>query len=182
MDLSLGFLFCSVDLYFCLCASTMLSWWLWLCSRAWSQTGWFFQFQSSFLKIALAIWGFFCISIQIVKLFVLVLWKISLVAWYGGEGNGNPLQYSCLENPMHQEPGRLQPMRLLGVGHNWATSLSLFTFTYWEGNGNSLQCSCLENPRDGRAWWAAVYGVAQSRTWLKWLGRSSSLIGIALNL
>jgi len=33
-----------------------------------------------------------------------------------------------------------------------------------EGNGNPLQCSCLENPRDGRAWWAAVYGVAQSRT------------------
>ena len=36
-----------------------------------------------------------------------------------------------------------------------------------EGNGNPLQCSCLENPRDGRAWWAAVYGVAQSRTRLK---------------
>ena len=33
-----------------------------------------------------------------------------------------------------------------------------------EGNGNPLQCSCLENPRDSRAWWAAVYGVAQSRT------------------
>ena len=33
-----------------------------------------------------------------------------------------------------------------------------------EGNGNPLQCSCLENPRDGEAWWAAVYGVAQSRT------------------
>ena len=36
-----------------------------------------------------------------------------------------------------------------------------------EGNGNPLQCSCLENPRDGRAWWAAVYGVAQSQTRLK---------------
>ena len=35
-----------------------------------------------------------------------------------------------------------------------------------EGNGNLLQCSCLENPRDGEAWWAAVYGVTQSRTWL----------------
>ena len=33
-----------------------------------------------------------------------------------------------------------------------------------EGNGNPLQCSCLENPRDGGAWWAAVYGVAQSWT------------------
>ena len=38
-----------------------------------------------------------------------------------------------------------------------------------EGNGNPLQCSCLENPRDGAAWWAAVYGVIQSWTWLKWL-------------
>ena len=36
-----------------------------------------------------------------------------------------------------------------------------------EGNGNPLQCSCLENPRDGGAWWAAIYGVAQSRTQLK---------------
>ena len=43
-----------------------------------------------------------------------------------------------------------------------------------EGNGNPLQCSCLENPRDGRAWWAAVYGVAQSRTRLKQLSSSSS--------
>jgi len=36
-----------------------------------------------------------------------------------------------------------------------------------EGNGNPLQCSCLENPRDGGAWWAAIYGVAQSQTRLK---------------
>ena len=43
-----------------------------------------------------------------------------------------------------------------------------------EGNGSPLQCSCLENPRDGGAWWAAVYGVAQSQTQLKRLGRSSS--------
>ena len=43
-----------------------------------------------------------------------------------------------------------------------------------EGNGNPLQCSCLENPRDGGAWWAAVYGVAQSRTRLKQLSSSST--------
>ena len=43
-----------------------------------------------------------------------------------------------------------------------------------EGNGNPLQCSCLENPRDGGACWAAVCGVTQSRTWLKWLSSSSS--------
>ena len=43
-----------------------------------------------------------------------------------------------------------------------------------EGNGNPLQCSCLENPRDERAWWAAIYGAAQSRTRLKQLSSSSS--------
>ena len=43
-----------------------------------------------------------------------------------------------------------------------------------EGNGNPLQCFCLENPRDGRAWWAADYGVSQSWARLKWLSSSSS--------
>ena len=43
-----------------------------------------------------------------------------------------------------------------------------------EGNGNPLQCSCLEKPRDRGAWWAAIYGVAQGRTRLKWLSCSSS--------
>ena len=41
-----------------------------------------------------------------------------------------------------------------------------------EGNGNPLQCFCLENPRDGGAWWAAMYGVTQSQTRLKWLSSS----------
>ena len=45
-----------------------------------------------------------------------------------------------------------------------------------EGNGNPLQCSCLENSRDGGAWWAAVYGLAQSRTRLKRLSSSSSSV------
>ena len=44
-----------------------------------------------------------------------------------------------------------------------------------EGNGNPLQCSCLENPRDRGAWSAAIYGVAQSRTRLKWFSSSSSM-------
>ena len=46
-----------------------------------------------------------------------------------------------------------------------------------EGNGNPLQCSCLENPRDRGDWWATVYGVTQSRTRLKWLSSSSSIVG-----
>ena len=46
-----------------------------------------------------------------------------------------------------------------------------------KGMLTTLQCSCLENPRDGGAWWAAVYGVAQSRTRLKPLSSSSSSLG-----
>ena len=122
-----------------------------------------------------------------------------------------------------EEPGGLQSMGSRRVWHDWATSLSLFTFMHWrrkwqptpvllpgesrgrgslvgcgpwghheldtteqlhfhfslshigEGNGSPLQCSCLENPGDGGAWWAAVYGVAQSRTRLKRLSSSSRI-------
>ena len=74
--------------------------------------------------------------------------------------------------PWAEEPGQLQSMRLRRVGHDWATSLSLSCIG--ERNGSPLQCSYLENPRDGRAWWAAIYGVAQSQTQLKRLSSSSS--------
>ena len=79
------------------------------------------------------------------------------------------------KTPWTEEPGRLQSMGSLRVRHDWATSLSLFTFMHWRRNGNPLQCSCLENTRDGGAWWAAVSGVAQSRTRLKRLSSSSSI-------
>ena len=69
--------------------------------------------------------------------------------------------------PRTEEPGGLQSMGSLRVGHNRATSLYFSLSCIGEGNGTPLQCSCLENPRDGGAWWAAVYGVAQSRTQLK---------------
>ena len=72
--------------------------------------------------------------------------------------------------PWTEEPGGLQSMGSLRVGHNWVTSLSLSCIG--EGNGNPLQCSCLENPRDGGAWWAAIYGVTQSQTRLKRLSSS----------
>ena len=62
--------------------------------------------------------------------------------------------------PWMEEPGRLQSMGSRRVGHDSVTSLSRIR----EGNGNPLQYSCLENPRDGGAWWAAINGVAQSRT------------------
>ena len=51
-----------------------------------------------------------------------------------------------------------------------------------EGNGNPLQCSCPENPRDGAVWWTAVYGVAQSRTRLKWLTSSNSSSRVILSM
>ena len=67
--------------------------------------------------------------------------------------------------PWMEEPGRLQSVRSLRVGHDWATERLHFSLScIGEGNGNPLQCCCLENPRDGGAWWAAVCGVAQSRT------------------
>ena len=75
---------------------------------------------------------------------------------------------------MDREAWRAAIHGVTRVGHDWATSLSLFTFTHWRRKWQPLQCSCLENPRDGEAWWAAVCGVAQSRIRLKWLSSSSS--------
>ena len=71
--------------------------------------------------------------------------------------------------PWTEEPGGLQSMgsRRVGLFANWTTERLPFHFSLsciGEGNGNPLQCSCLENPRDGGAWCAAVYGVAQSWT------------------
>ena len=84
------------------------------------------------------------------------------------------------------------PVLLPGKSHGWRSLVGCSPWGRWgsdtterlhfpfslscigEGNGNPLQCSCLENPRDGGAWWAAVYGVAQSRTRLKRLSSSSS--------
>ena len=65
--------------------------------------------------------------------------------------------------PWREEPGRLQSMGSLRVGPDWVTSLSLFTFMHWRRKWQPTPGSCLENLRDGGAWWAAVYGVAQSR-------------------
>ena len=79
--------------------------------------------------------------------------------------NGNPLQYSCLENPMDRGAWWAA---VHGVAQSWTQLKRLSMHAcIGEGNGNSLQFSCLENPRDRGAWWAAIYGVAQSRTRLK---------------
>ena len=76
--------------------------------------------------------------------------------------------------PWMEEPGRLQSMGSLTVGTTERLHFHFSLSCIGEGNGNPLQCSCLENPRDGGVWWAAVYGVAQSQTWLKWLNSSGS--------
>ena len=87
------------------------------------------------------------------------------------EGNGTPLQYYCLENPMD---GGAWWAAVHGVAKSQTRLHVHFSLSCnVEGNGNPLQCSCLENPRDGGAWWAAVYGVAQSWTRLRRLSSSS---------
>ena len=73
--------------------------------------------------------------------------------------------------PWTEEPGGLQSW---GRQESGTTERLHFHFSLsciGEGNGSPLQCSCLENPRDGGAWWAAVHGVAQSRTQLKQLSK-----------
>ena len=73
-----------------------------------------------------------------------------------------------------RSPGGLQSMGSLRVGHDWATSLSLFTFMHWRRKWQPTPVFLPGESQGGGAWWAAVYGVAQSRTQLKWLSSSSS--------
>ena len=95
--------------------------------------------------------------------------------WLNGITDAMDMSLSGLQElVMDREPGHH------GVAESDMTERLHFHFSLsciGEGNGNPLQCSCLENPRDVGAWWAAVYGVAQSRTRLKRLsGSSSSLL------
>ena len=76
--------------------------------------------------------------------------------------------------PWTEEPGGLQFMGSWRVGRDWATSLSLFTFMHWRRKWQPTPVFLPGESRDGWAWCAAVYGVAQSRTRLKWLSSSSS--------
>ena len=92
------------------------------------------------------------------------------------------------------------PVLLPGKSHGWRSLVRCSPWGRWEsdtterlhfhfslscigeGNGNPLQCFCLENPRDGGAWWAAVYRVAQSRTQLTQLSSSSSVFSYEASL
>jgi len=89
-----------------------------------------------------------------------------------GEGDGYPLQYSCLENSVDRGAWWAAVHRV-AQSRTRLKRLSMDACIR-EGNGNPIQYSCLENPRDREAWWAAFYGVTQSWTQLKWLSSSSS--------
>ena len=75
----------------------------------------------------LLFWTLFSLCVYVFCVFV-------YICVCNGEGNGTPLQHSCLENPRMEEPGRLQSMGSLRVRHDWATSLSLFPFMHWRRN------------------------------------------------
>ena len=76
--------------------------------------------------------------------------------------------------PWTEEPGRLQSMGSLRVRHDWVSSLSLFTFMHGRRKWQPTPVFLPGESQGWGAWWAAVYGVAQSQTWLKWLSSSSS--------
>ena len=74
--------------------------------------------------------------------------------------------------PWMEEPGGLQSMGSLRVGHDWATSLSLFTFMHWRRKWQPMPVFLPGESQGQGAWWAAIFGVAQSRTRLKRLSHS----------
>ena len=166
------------------------SWWEALCSPSWSLCGAqvLGGVQSETLLCTNSLWVnfypflglsfpiYFCSSrpISFLFFFLIYLFVFGSTAWLVREGNGTPLQYFCLEIPWTEEPGRLQSMGSLESDTTEQLHFHFSLSCVGEGNGNPLRCSCLKNPRDREAWWAAIYGVAQSRTWLKRLSSSSS--------
>ena len=110
------------------------------------------------------------------------------------------LIYFCLRALSQRRQWHPTPVLLPGKSHGWRSLVGCspwgreesdktkqlhFHFSLsciGEGNGNALQCSCLENPRGNGAWWAAVYGVAQSQTQLKRLSSSSSSRALSIRL
>ena len=83
--------------------------------------------------------------------------------------------------PWTEEPGGLRSMGSLRVGYDWATLLSLFTFLHWRRKWRPTPVLLPGESQGWGAWWAAVYGVTQSRTQLKWLSSSSSILSNSTN-
>ena len=124
---------------------------------------WFFSFNS---------------SLTIVVSTGLEIIVLSCTVESVGEGNGTPLQYSCRKSHGWRSLEGCSPWGRWGSDMTERLHFHFSLSCTGERNGNPLQCSCLENPRDGGAWWAAVYGVAQSWTRLKWLSSSSSGVSV----
>ena len=97
-----------------------------------------------------------------------------LMLLFCGEGNGIPLQYFAWKIPWMEEPGKLQSMGLQRVGYDWTTSLSLFTFMHWRRKWQPTPVFLPGESQGRGSLMAAVYGVTQSRTGLKWLSSRSS--------
>ena len=94
---------------------------------------------------------------------------------YLGEGNGTPLQYFAWKIPWMEEPGRLQSMGSLRVGHDCATSLSLFTFMHWRRKWQPTPVFLPGESQGRGSLMAAVRGITQSRTQLKRLSSSRTI-------
>ena len=100
--------------------------------------------------------------------------RLSKYMFIVGGGNGNPLQYSCLENPMDRRAWWAAVHRV-AKSQTWLSDLT-FTFHFHALEKKMAAHSSVlawRIPGQGSLW-AAVYGVTQSRTWLKWLSSSSS--------
>ena len=101
---------------------------------------------------------------------------LCLLHWYWSEEAMTPHSSTLAwKIPWAEEPGRQQSMGSRRVGHDWATSLSLFTFLHWRRQWQPTPVFLPGKSQGRGAWWAAVYGVAQSRTRLKRLSSSSSI-------
>ena len=99
---------------------------------------------------------------------------LALSRYFLGEGNGTPLQYTCLENPWTEEPGRLQSMGSLRVGHDWVTSVSLFTFMHWRRKWQPTLVFLPGESQGQRSLMGCCLWGRTDRTQLKRLNSSSS--------
>ena len=109
---------------------------------------------------------------------------VSMLYWWRRQWQPTPVllprkwteEIKMLILPWMEEPGRLQPMGSLRVKHDWATSLSLYSFMHWRRKWQPTPAFLPGESQGQGPWWAAVYGVAQSWTRLKRLSSSSSML------
>ena len=118
--------------------------------------------------------GFFLHLVKIYKATMSLCFHFSQVPFWFPPVMASHSSTLAWKIPWMEEPGRLSPWGHWGLDMTKRLHFCFSLSCIGEGNENLLQCSCLENPRDGGAWWAAVYGVAQNRTRLKQLSSSSS--------